>query len=62
MTFKTWNTNGTAATFHRTTVLNKAAEIGGLEMVKRAAQWIGNQERVTGVTANQALEYAAAFA
>lgn len=61
MTFKTWNANGTAATFHRTTVLNRAAEMGGTEMVKRAAQWMGDKERVTGVTANQALEFAAAF-
>lgn len=59
--FKTWNANGTAATVHRTTVLNRAAEMGGLEMVKRAADWIGNNECVTAVTANKALEYAAAL-
>jgi len=62
MTFKTWNANGTAKTYHRTDVLNAVANASGLAGVKMAAQWLGNNERVTGVQAQEAYDFGVAFA
>jgi hypothetical protein len=58
--FKTWKSNGTAAVYHRTTVLNRVADIAGLAGVKRAAAEIGSAEHVTGTTANRILDMVAA--
>ena len=60
MTFKTWNTNGTAATYHRTTVLNKVADALGFAGYKAAAALIGDAEYVSGVTANSIVSTVAA--
>lgn len=60
MTFKTWNANGTAAMYHRTTVINFAAQTMGAKAAEMAGKWLKG-ERVTGVQAVEALEFAAAF-
>ena len=58
--FKTWNANGTAAMYHRTAVINFAAQTMGAKAADMAAQWLKG-ERVTGVQAMEALDFAAAF-
>lgn len=60
MNFKTWNTNGTAATYHRTQVVNFAAQHMGAKAAEMAGKWLKG-ERVTGIQAQEALEFAAAF-
>ena len=62
MTFKAWTANGTAATYHRTTVLNRAADLSGFKGYEAALAVIGADEKVSGVTANRALEAARDFA
>lgn len=58
--FKTWNSDGTAATYHRTAVVNFAAQTMGAKAAEMAAKWL-KSERVTGVQAMEALDFAAAF-
>lgn len=57
--FKTWTRDGTPATHHRTDVLNRAADIGGMKAFEAALAVIGAAERITGSTANRAIEVAA---
>ena len=58
--FKTWTAGGEPAPYHRTDVLNRASELHGRKGYDRAAFVVGSNERVSGVTANAALEFAGA--
>lgn len=58
--FRTWNRNGTSAVYHRTTVLNRAADEYGRKGYEAARAVIGPSETVSGVVANEALDAAKA--
>lgn len=62
--WKTWNSDGTAATVHHTKVVNAAAEAWGRDAAEFVSQAVTkarrNSEKVTAVQANMVMEQAAA--
>lgn len=58
--FETWNADGTAAVYHRTAVVNFAAQTMGAKAAEMASKWLKG-ERVTGLQAMEALDFAAEF-